>query len=105
MVLDPTDSRATTSCCSRRNAWKLHIHPRRRLSAFGDLSLKLTCCKIDSSGLNIYNGAEWWNLKDKIQGILNNYGSLDGRMIVPETQIVLLEGEFYSIQGTLAYHS
>ena len=42
MVLDPTDSRATTSCCSRRNAWKPRIHPRRRLSAFGDLSLKLT---------------------------------------------------------------
>ena len=36
MVLDPTDSRATTSCCSRRNAWKLLIHPRvprHRLSA------------------------------------------------------------------------
>ena len=31
-------------CCSLRNAWKLLIHARRRLSAFGDLSLKLTCC-------------------------------------------------------------
>jgi hypothetical protein len=24
--------------------------------------------KIDSTGLNIFNGEEWWNLKDKIQG-------------------------------------
>ena len=45
MVLDPTDSRATTSCGSQRNAWiPCMIHPRRRLSAFGDLSLKRTCC-------------------------------------------------------------
>ena len=44
MVLYPTDSRATTSCCSQRNSWKLHIHLRRRLSAFRDLSLRLTCC-------------------------------------------------------------
>ncbi len=55
MVLDPTDSRTTTSCCSRRNAWKPRIHPRRRLSAFGDLSLKLTCCCI--SGLNSFSSS------------------------------------------------
>ena len=31
-------------CCSQTNAWKLRIHSQRRLSAFCNLSLKLTCC-------------------------------------------------------------
>ena len=52
--------------------------------------------KIDSTGLNIYTGSEWWNVKDKIQGILNKYNDLDRRMIVFETQLLSLKGEMYA---------
>ncbi len=44
--------------------------------------------KIDSSGLNIYNGSEWWNVKDKVQDIMYRCDSLDGRHLVFETQLL-----------------
>jgi hypothetical protein len=58
MVLDPTDSRATTSSSvvpGEMLAWKLLIYPRRRLSGFGDLSLKLTwcCCYVICNNLKL----------------------------------------------------
>jgi len=61
--------------------------------------------KIDSSGLNVYNGTEWWNVKDKIQTILYRCDSLDGRHLVFETQLIALKGEMYAVQLTQAYHS
>ena len=38
--------------------------------------------KIDSTGLNVYDGYEWLNVKDKIKGIIDTYAQLDSRMIV-----------------------
>ena len=61
--------------------------------------------KINSSGLNIYNGTEWWNLKDKIQAILNKWADLDARHIVFETQLIALKGEMYAAQLQIGYHS
>jgi hypothetical protein len=38
--LRPYWFKSNYGCCSRTNAWKLRIHPRRRLSAFGDFIIK-----------------------------------------------------------------
>ncbi len=50
----------------------------------------VSCVKIDSTGFYIYTGSdltsEWWNLKNKIQDILNKWADLDARHIVFETQ-------------------
>ena len=65
----------------------------------------VSCVKIDSTGLNIYNGSEWWNVKDKIQEILYRCDSLDARHLVFETQLIALKGEMFGVQTQLAYHS
>jgi hypothetical protein len=61
--------------------------------------------KIDSTGLNFYNRSEWWNLKDKIQEILNKWADLDARHIVFETQLLALKGEMYAAQVQIGLHS
>jgi hypothetical protein len=61
--------------------------------------------KIDSTGLNIYSGSQWWNLKDKIQEILNKWADLDARHIVFETQLLALKGEMYAAQVQIGIHS
>ena len=65
----------------------------------------VSCVKIDSSGLNIYNYSEWWNVKDKTQTILYRCDSLDGRHLVFETQLIALKGEMYAAQLQIGYHS
>jgi hypothetical protein len=46
-----------------------------------------------------------WNLKTKIQNILNKWADLDTRHIVFDTQLLALKGEMYAAQVQIGIHS
>ena len=58
-----------------------------------------------NEGLFIDVDSVWWNVKDKIKGIIDTYAQLDSRMIVFETQLIALKGDMYAAQVQIGYHS